>query len=238
MPDITTHQGLNILVNWSSDIEKGKYFKMRIVIADDHPLFRDGLRQLLTKQFNGAEIIDAPNFSTATDALNDDTDLLVIDLTFPEFEPLADLVKLRREYPTTPIIVMSMENNAARIQAVMSCGVNGYISKVTNPEQIDYALKSVMEGNVVVHGVEESQQPGAEITAYSNSIHNLSTRQLQVLKGICDGKSNKEIARDLHLSPNTIRLHVSAILKQFDVGSRTGAAKIGISAGLINTEYM
>ena len=211
---------------------------MRIVIADDHPLFRDGLRQLLTKQFSGAEIVDAATYSSASAALHADTDLLVIDLEFPEFDPIPDLARLRQDHPTTPIVVMSMERNSARIQQLMSCGINGYISKATNPEEIDRALNSVMAGDVVVRGEEKNHKHNTVSDTDDGVISLLSERQLEVLKGVCDGKSNKEIARDLNLSPNTIRLHVSAILKLFGVGSRTGAAKIGISAGLLDRKNM
>lgn len=209
---------------------------MHIVIADDHPLFRDGLRQLLMKQFSGAEIVDAPNYSSASNALDADTDLLVIDLAFPGFDPINDLLHLRQQHPTTPIVVMSMENNATRVEKLMSCGINGYISKSTVPEEIDHALKSVMAGDIVVHGAEKNHAIVAEPNADASVVDGLSERQIEVLKGVCDGKSNKEIARDLNLSPNTVRLHVSAILKCFNVSSRTGAAKIGISAGLLNAE--
>ncbi|MEM7467685.1 MAG: response regulator transcription factor [Pseudomonadota bacterium] len=210
---------------------------MRIVIADDHPLFRDGLRQLLSKQFGGANIVDAANFSSAKNALEDDTDLLVIDLTFPEFDPLIDLSQLRSTHPTTPIVVMSMENRIEQINKIMGSGVNGYISKATPPEDIDAALREVMQGDIVVYrGASGRQNP--KPPSNDRRLSQLSRRQLDVLEGICDGKTNKEIARDLHLSPNTIRLHVSAILKSLRVTSRTGAAKIAISAGLLNTEKM
>ena len=210
---------------------------MRIVIADDHPLFRDGLKHLLRQAFDDPEVIEAGNFAAVWDALDTDPDLLVIDLVFPGFEPQQDLPKLRDSLPVIPIVVMSMLNDPRRIARIMQSGVNGFVSKSSPPEEIRRSLDAIMAGECVVSApdVSPAQETESDI---GELLRQLSERQSDVLRGICRGQSNKEIARELNLSPHTVRLHVSGVLQTLRVSSRTAAATVALANGFRSPEDM
>ncbi len=204
---------------------------VNILIADDHPVFRGGLRSILNKAVDGARITEAGDMAAVRHALDEDgaPDLLVLDVYFPGFDLDRDGPKLRSELPLTPIAVVSMISDQAAVKTIMAMGVNGFISKSVPPDAMATALKLVLDGEVIVR---QSTGPQVNETMDHDPLATLSPRQLDVLKLICRGQSNKEIARALDISPFTVRLHVSAMMAALDVSSRSAAAALGTSRGL------
>lgn len=202
----------------------------KIIIADDHPLFREGLGRLIRRVVPG-KITEVADF----DALQSEVQkqpvpmLLILDLIFPGFDGANSVAQLRQAFPQTAIIVISMNDDPTTAHEMLQAGANGFISKSVPPEQMAQGVTEVIEGELVL--LLEARPDFAPMQ--SSPIDGLSPRQIELLIGLAQGKSNKEIARDLGISPNTVRAHMSALFKKLSLSSRTGAAAIAAQHGLI-----
>lgn len=197
-----------------------------IIIADDHPVFRDGLRSLLQQGMPSATVATAETLDeaiTIARQCNPAPSLFVLDLFFARRSIKDALPALRREFSRASIVVLSMADDQATIDGVLACGVNGFISKAVSPQALADAIRAVCQGEIVVELPDFDRVPSIRLTE----------RQVAVLQLIADGKSNKEIAMALGISPFTVRIHVSAMFRALGVGSRTAAISKGISEGIV-----
>ncbi|MBS7545540.1 LuxR C-terminal-related transcriptional regulator [Ancylobacter oerskovii] len=198
-----------------------------IIIADDHPVFRDGLRTLIEHIHPGVAVATADTLDGALAIARSGTvrpSMFVLDLFFAHRSIKDQLAALRREFGRASIVVVSMADDRATIDGVMACGVNAFINKSVTPHEIGKALEAVRQGEIVV----KVPTPDADDTAAG-----LSERQHSVLQLIAQGQTNKEIAIALGISPFTVRIHVSALFRALGVSSRAAAVTKGVSAGLI-----
>jgi len=196
-----------------------------VIVVDDHPIFREGLVRLVAARFD-ATVFEAGNLEQLTTLIEQqpEPDLLVLDVIFPGFDVAEHLPKLRREMVTTAIVVVSMVEETDLIDAIMADGANGFVSKSTAPTDMMDAFNEVLMGNTV------EIRPQRTAQSHQNNDESLlsllSPRQAEVLTLICSGKSNKQIAKQLGLSPFTVRIHVSALLRTLGVPTRAAAAAI------------
>jgi len=203
----------------------------RIIIADDHPIFREGISRLIVRAIEGAEVLETDHFDAVLRLARDGIpDLFVLDLNFPGFCAATSIGLLRRTYPTAAIVIVSMQDDARTIQQILSLNVDGFISKAIDPMKIGDAISSVLNGEIVIIGPQDAEPlPEGGVKPV---IAKLPARQRDVLRLVVAGKTNKEIARALDLSPFTVRSHVSALLKSLDLATRSAAAAAGREAGL------
>jgi DNA-binding NarL/FixJ family response regulator len=193
----------------------------RIIVADDHPVFRQGLAALIRTVYPHAELIEVDTMAAALTAAAVATPgLFVLDLMFPGMQPRLTLPQLRQLYPTASIVIVSMLDDAATIDEVMALGADGYISKSVSAEAMVDALAAIRDGQFVVLAASSGLTAG-----HGPALPPLTARQQEVLDLVGQGKTNKEIGRILAISPFTVRIHVSALLRLLKVSTRAQAAE-------------
>ncbi|MCB1521855.1 MAG: response regulator transcription factor [Hyphomicrobiaceae bacterium] len=198
----------------------------RIVIVDDHPLFRGALRQALSATLENSEIVEAGSMDELTARLADglEVDLILLDLTMPGVQGLSGLVFLRGQHPEIPVMVVSANDDPVTIRRCMDCGASGFVPKSQPVDDIRGAVRSVLDGDVwTPPGVDLSSSGDTETSALLSRLSSLTPQQIRVLMMLGEGLLNKQIAYKLGVSEATIKAHVSAILQKLGVDSRTQA---------------
>ncbi len=200
----------------------------RILIIDDHPLFREALQSAIMRILPKTEIYEAPNFPEALKAIRaiGRIHLVLLDLYMPDMRGFEGLLTLRTLYPTLPVAVISGQEDPRFVREALNYGAAGFIPKSYSKEQIAAALSDILDGNVfapanmdrVMLSPEEQEK-----MALARQLMSLTRQQLVVLKMMREGKLNKQIAYEIGLSETTIKSHVSEILRKLNVISRTQA---------------
>jgi DNA-binding NarL/FixJ family response regulator len=209
----------------------------RLVIADDHPLFRGALREAVHGIFADSEIAESGSFDELA-ALIDrggDIDLVLLDLAMPGVRGFSGLLYLRAQYPSVPVVVVSAVDDAAVIRRCMDFGASGFIPKTLGVESIRAAITRVLDGGVWAPPDVELDHPADPETAELMArLSTLTPQQVRVLMMLSEGLLNKQIAYALGVSEATVKAHVSAILHKLGVESRTQAV---IAAAKIEIDY-
>ncbi|MGD8591123.1 MAG: response regulator transcription factor [Chromatiales bacterium] len=201
---------------------------MRILIVDDHTLFREAFI-LLLKEFDPAlTVIEASSAEEALSALEyyPDLDLILLDNKLPGMDGLAALPLLRETAPTVPVVILSGTDDHSAVRSALAEGAVGFIHKSTGSQEMRNALQLVMQGEVyaplAMLSTRDSSQPAKSIHQQTTE-SSLTQRQLEVLQLLSEGRPNKTIARQLGITEATVKLHVSAILQALRVRNRTEA---------------
>jgi DNA-binding NarL/FixJ family response regulator len=198
----------------------------RLVIADDHPLFRGALRAAVSGQFAGAEIAEAGTFDDVVGELERgaEIDLVLLDLAMPGVRGFSGLMFLRAQYPSVPVVVVSGNDDPAVIRRCMDFGASGFIPKTLGIEAMRGAIARVFEGGVwTPPDIDLGAGSDAETADLMTRLASLTPQQVRVLMMLSEGLLNKQIAYELEVSEATVKAHVSAILQKLGVESRTQA---------------
>jgi DNA-binding NarL/FixJ family response regulator len=193
-----------------------------ILVADDHPVFRDGLKRLLSTASPDANIIEAGSMEEVLAIASQPPapSLFVLDLVFPGMKPKETLPYLRERFPRSSIVIVSMVDDEATVQQIMRLGADGFVGKAVSSQKIVDGIMAVKAGQfVVMRAEQDNAKPGD-----GTGVLDLTPRQKDVLQCLAQDKSNKEIGRMLSISPFTVRIHVSALLRILQVESRAIAA--------------
>jgi DNA-binding NarL/FixJ family response regulator len=207
----------------------------RLVIADDHPLFRGALREAVSGLFVHADIAEAGTFEMVTQLLErgSEVDLILLDLTMPGVRGFSGLMYLRAQYPGVPVAVVSANDDPAVIRRCMEFGASGFIPKTLGVDAMRAAITRVLKGEIwTPPDVDLARGSDGDTAALIARLSTLTPQQVRVLMMLSEGLLNKQIAYELGVSEATIKAHVSAILQKLGVESRTQAV---IAAGKIET---
>lgn len=220
---------------------------MKILIADDHELFLKGLEMVLSDFSPEAELVKARNYSEifAIIEKQKDFNLVLTDLAMPGARWLEALQKIHEQLPDTPVIILSAVFDREIVQKTIELGAAGYIPKTSSNAVILSAVNLVLSGGVYIpaellQGTSQDEfnmlkqlENVPEEQNLAEKVKILTPRQIEVLRLIAMGKSNKQIAYELGLSEGTVKLHVTAILKLLNVYNRTGAVAAANHLGLL-----
>ena len=197
-----------------------------LVIADDHPLFRDALRQAVASVVASAKIDEAGSFEelTALLDLDSDVDLVLLDLTMPGISGFSGLIYLRAQFPAIPVVIVSASDDGGTIRQSLDFGASGFIPKRFGVDTLRDAITKVLGGDVWVPAdTDLSSATDPELVRLRDRLVTLTPQQVRVLMMLSEGLLNKQIAYELGVSEATIKAHVSAILQKLGVESRTQA---------------
>ena len=199
---------------------------VRLIIADDHPLFRGALREAVAGLLKDIDIAEAGSFDEVTKLLErgGEVDLILLDLTMPGVRGFSGLMYLRAQYPSVPIVVVSANDDPAVIRRCMDFGASGFIPKTLGIESMRGAIARVFEGDVwTPPDIELGTGSDGETADLMVRLASLTPQQVRVLMMLSEGLLNKQIAYELGVSEATVKAHVSAILQKLGVESRTQA---------------
>lgn len=204
---------------------------MKLLIADDHGLFRLGLKAAIEQKIEGANVLEAENAKSALELMEREKDLnlALLDLDIPGNEGLSFIFNAVERYPNTKICVISGNEDPAIISAVMEKGVSGFIPKSSANEVIFSAIQIILAGSQYFPMDILNKNTNKSI----KSLSKLTPRQLDVLKSMADGQANKQIADNLHISVGTVKTHITAIFEELSVNNRTQAINAARDKGII-----
>jgi len=205
---------------------------VKILIADDHALFREGMRHVLDDLAQPLMVLEAADCQqTLQHAMqHPDLDLVLLDLCMPGEDGFTALEFFASRFPATPVVILSASDQRRDMQRALDLGAMGFIPKATSGPVMLSALNLVLSGGVYIPpSMIKNEHSPAPDNAHKSG---LTPRQLEVLSLLVEGGANKEIAQRLNLAEATVKMHVTAILKNLDVNNRTRAARAVEQAGI------
>jgi DNA-binding NarL/FixJ family response regulator len=200
----------------------------RIIVADDHPLFREALQQALAPMMPGVSFTEAESFESLQAAVrnHEDADLVLLDLEMPGAQGFSVLAWLRTQHPALPVVLVSATSDAGVMRRAVDLGASGFIPKSSPVDVISEAIAAVLEGEIWLPEAALALDDSAvsEYEELAHRVTSLTPQQFRVLAMLADGLLNKQIAAELQVSEATIKAHVTAIFRKLGVRSRTQAA--------------
>lgn len=214
---------------------------MKLILADDHPLFRNGLALLLRAHIAGCEIWEGENLDDAlSEALaHPDADLALLDLHMPGMDGVRGIQRFVASHPVLPLVILTGAEAQQEIEAVLSAGASGFIPKSSTPAVMLSAIQLVLSGGIyvppqVLSGAHGAAHPPADSNPRERAQAQLTERQMQVLRLLAAGKPNKAICRELNIEEGTVKAHIATIFRALEVCNRTEAASVARDMGLLS----
>ena len=200
--------------------------KPRLLLADDHPLFLEGVRRLLESKYEVVgTVADGKALIMAAQQLR--PDIIVVDISMPEMNGLAAVQVMRQTVPSAKFIVLSVHSEQAYVSEAFRVGVRGYVSKRAAAAELLTAIKQVLEGRPYVTPMVGSEMPGV-----TKNAKRLTVRQLEILRLVAEGYQNKEIAQLLKISVKTVEFHKTRIMSELDIHTPAGLTRYAIDHGI------
>src|SRR5689334_19439006 len=213
--------------------------KIRVLVADDHPVVRKGLQSCLVKQESLKLVGEAADGEEALQkALALSPDVVLLDISMPRQDGLAVTAALRKDAPQIKILILSMHSNKEYLFRIIQAGAHGYVSKGASPDELLHAIESVHNGEtffspeVAQEALNQLVNNGGKKEPFAQ----LTSREREVLVLIAEGQSNKEIANKLGIGVRTIETHRERIMRRLNIHSVAGLTKFAIANGMISLE--
>jgi DNA-binding NarL/FixJ family response regulator len=202
---------------------------LTILLADDHPMYRDALRGALMLNLDDLNLLETSDLNETVKTLHEnEVDLLLFDLHMPGSTDLFGLIHIRKLFPEIPVAVVSGIENVGIVSKVMNTGALGFIPKTTQACEVAEAVVSILEGDVWV-----PEKMPSDVTDFdeafvklAESVSSLTPAQYKVLCFMRDGLLNKQIAYELDIAVATVKAHVTAVFKKLGINNRTQAVLI------------
>ena len=222
----------------SAEVEKATASQaLRVLIIDDHTLFRSGLKELLERR--GIEVVGTSGDGEEGCALAEqlDPDVILLDVRMPGMGGLTVLERIKQAGVRTPVLMLTTSTEDRDLVTAVRAGAQGYLLKDLEPDELIDSLGKIMQGECVIApemtGVLARVVQGDEPIARSDDrFSELTPREMEILCHLAEGQSNKVIARELGISNGTVKLHVRAILRKLQVRSRVEAAVLAVEEGI------
>jgi len=197
----------------------------KIIIAEDHPLFRQALLGTLKPKLTYTRWLEAETIAELEQLLqeNGDSDLLLLDLKIPGAHGFNTLIHVRNHFPQIPVVVISAHEDHITISKAMKYGAAGFIPKSTPVDDIFAAIMTVLSGEIWLPELYQHSKEDHENCDIASRVASLTQQQYRILMMFAQGLLNKQIAYDLHVSEATIKAHATAIFRKLDVRNRTQA---------------
>lgn len=210
---------------------------MKVLLADDHALIRDGIKLVFESYTQTADFFETNNYPDTLESVNNnpDLDLIMIDLFMPGSSGTDGINLIRQSAPCTPIIVLSSSEEIDHVKTALKLGANGYIPKSSSNEILLSAINLVMAGGIYIPA--QILNEAVDTSAVEKTLSSLLTdRQTQVLELMAQGKTNKAIAKIMNITDNTVKSHISIIFTHLNATNRTQAVLNAQQRGLLPIE--
>jgi two-component system nitrate/nitrite response regulator NarL len=223
-------------------VKRERRKKVKLLLADDHPIVLDGLKSHLATQ---EEFVVVGEANTGQEAVRKaralSPDIVLLDISMPQMNGLEALTQLRRKVPGAKVLVLTMHDNKEYIARIVRLGARGYLLKDTSPAELVRAIKLIHSGGVffspaVSRVLLDELVNGEKKTSKGPRAEDLSEREREVLVLIAEGQSNKGIAGRLGVSVRTIETHRERIMRKLDIHSVAGLTKFAIAQGMVKLE--
>ena len=205
--------------------------KTKVLIADDHPLVRSGVRRALEEEQDIEVVGEATNGAKVLPLIGQTgPDLVVLDISMPQLDGLACLDQIHKRYPDVKVVILSATGDPDRVQAALARGATAYVLKSVDVRDLASALRQAMEGTVFqALGVQQDSDGEPAGSA------GLTKRETAILKAVARGLTNQAIGREFWVSEQTVKFHLRNIFRKLEVGSRTEAARYAFEHGLVES---
>lgn len=216
--------------------------KVNVVLADDHPLMRQALRNILCNEPDFKVIAEATNGEEATRlSLELVPDVVIMDISMPKLNGLEATLQIKEKCPEIAVLILTVHSDNEHIISILKAGASGYLTKSASEEEIVRAVRAVVAGETVIsarvwkevvsHAIRYAARPSRTDKGIK-----FTTREIEVLKLVAMGMSNKYISEMLGINLCTTKGHLVDIFNKLKVGSRTGAVTAGLQAGLLTVD--
>ena len=205
--------------------------KTKVLIADDHPLVRSGVRRALEEEQDFEVVGEATNGAKVLPLVGQTgPDLVVLDISMPQQDGLACLDQIRKRYPDVKVVILSASGDPERVEAALARGATAYVLKSVDVRDLASALRQAIEGTVFQPLGVQNDSHGQLATSAG-----LTDRETAILKAVARGLTNQAIGREFWVSEQTVKFHLRNIFRKLEVRSRTEAARYAFEHGLVES---
>jgi DNA-binding NarL/FixJ family response regulator len=207
---------------------------VRVLLVDDHPVVRKGMKAILEDELPGVSVVEAGNGDDALAALAQPTDVVVLDLSMPGRSGIDLLAEIKHRHPHVPVLIMSLHSEDQFAVRALRAGASGYVSKAAAPQQLVAAVTKVVDGGRYVSAALGERLADDLAAGGSVALHErLSHREFEVMRGIASGRTVSEIALTMHLSVKTVSTYRARLLEKMGLASNAELTRYALENGLV-----